>query len=141
MKSTVLVLAFLVSFLAPTSLLAQNQGPLSKTFHDPAFWLNVAGQGLATGTTTAFLTGHGQSVDHPGPCVEGNPHWGSPHPPLGTIWTNAAVMIGVGTVATYVSHLERTPRLVRIALKTFTYTAAGVSLADGARNVVHCGLY
>ncbi len=130
-------LVVLVLVVSP-SLHAQSA--LSKTLHDPALWLNLGGNALAGGTTHAFLTGHGQSVDHPGPCVEGNPRLG-PHPALGTIWTTRAEMMGLATGALYLAHLERTPKLLRVALQTVAWTSAVFTIADGARNIVHCGLY
>ncbi len=118
-----------------------KRSPLSATLHDPALWLNIGGHGLAIGTTTAFLSGYGTSRDHEGPCVEGNSHWGSPHPALGPLWRSAVLGAAVGAGAVYLSHLPGMPKWARVTFQATAYAGGTVALIDGAHNVWHCGLY
>ncbi len=117
----------------------------SATLRDPLLWLNVGGESLAVGTTHAFLTGHGQSVSHPGPCVEGNAHWGGTLTPK-QAWANGAINVGIMTGVIYIGHRfdhvdTRVGKTIRWITKGAALGGGIVSTVDGIHNVAHCGLF
>lgn len=136
-------IAGFILLLSASPLHAQDSSPLAKTLRDPLLWLNIGGQGLAGATTTRFLTGHGQSVDHVGPCVEGNARWGT-QPSLMTVWSSRAVLMGASAALLYWghhydNHASKTGKAIRAATALSAFASGSIAVADGAHNLLHCG--
>lgn len=89
-------------------------------------------------TTQRFLSGHGQSASHPGPCVEANPRFQpSPHQ-MRNIWMVKSSLIGSLWSLNYLAeqHPSKTARWISRGVNWY---AASLGTYAVAHNLGHCG--
>ncbi len=89
-------------------------------------------------TTTRFLTGHGQSVDHAGPCVEANPHFQPSANQLTYIWSAKLGLIGSLWAVNLLAEQHHNKAMKWISRGVNWEVAALGGYAMG-HNLAHCG--
>lgn len=106
----------------------------------------AVGQAIDGATTTAFLTGHGQSDSHAGPCVEGNQRFQPGQHQLASAWAAKASVVALGVVANVFaeryanSHPGKHGTFVRWFSRGVNYYGAGLGVGAGVFNLAHCGV-
>lgn len=107
----------------------------------PSVIAAAAGQ-LGDATTTAyFLTGHGQSVDHVGPCVEVNAHFQPSDHQLAKVWATKIALVGGLVIFNYViEHWKRDDRTLKVTSQGLNYFAAAIGAQATVHNVRQCGI-
>lgn len=110
----------------------------------PSITAAAVGQVLGDGGTTVyFLTGHGQSASHPGPCVEANPLFQPSNHQIAKIMVTKAALIGGLVAFNYLAEHWRAPesaKTVRWVSRGLNYFAAGEGFLATFHNIGHCGI-
>lgn len=110
----------------------------------PSITAAALGQILGDGGTTAyFLTGHGQSASHPGPCVEANPLFQPSNHQVAKIMLTKVALVGGLVAFNYMAEHWRQPEsatTVRWVSRGLNYFAAGEGVLATVHNISHCGI-
>ena len=135
LKFLAIVLTLGVGVTVPVHAQDQNQ----KVLDWPSIIAAAVGQIPGDGGTTAyFLTGHGQSASHAGPCVEANPLFQPSNHQVAKIMVTKVALVGGLVVFNHFA--ERSTKTVRVTSRVLNYFAAGVGFGAAIHNISHCGI-
>lgn len=95
------------------------------------------------GTTVYFLTGHGQSTSHAGPCVEANPLFQPSGHQIASVVLTKTALVGGLIAFNYMAEHWRKPesaQTVKWVSRGLNYFAAAEGFAATFHNIAHCGI-
>lgn len=127
--------------LTLVSLPAYAQEP--KRLDWPSIVAAAVGQFGDAGTTVYFLTGHGQSASHPGPCVEANPLFQPSGHQIASVVLTKTALVGGLIAFNYMAEHWRKPesaKTVRLTSRALNYFAAAEGFSATFHNISHCGI-